>query len=138
MLWYPRKVAVLRESGYFVICDRGSERSRMQIFSHMGHFVRRIPIRFIDIVAGLAINRKGQIVAVDSVTPTIFILREDGELIKYIECSEYMTEPSDIAIFGEEYYICDFKGMYPNFSDYSSLSINNEVNVFCFVGYGLW
>merc|ERR1712018_254644 len=109
-LFYPRKVAVLRNSGYYVICDRGSERSRMQIFSPMGHFIRRIPIRFIDIVAGLAISREGYIVAVDSVTPTIFILHENGELIKYIECSEYMTEPSDIAIFGHEYYICDFKG----------------------------
>ena len=48
--------------------------------------------------------------AVDSVTPTIFILHENGALVKYIECSEYMTEPSDIAIFGSEYYICDFKG----------------------------
>jgi len=109
-LFYPRKVAVLRNSGYYVICDRGSERSRMQIFSPMGHFIRRIPIRFIDIVAGLAISREGYIVAVDSVTPTIFIMDPEGQLIKYIECSEYMTEPSDIAIFGNEYYICDFKG----------------------------
>ena len=31
----------------------------MQIFSPMGHFIRRIPIRFIDIVAGLAISREG-------------------------------------------------------------------------------
>ena len=58
-LFYPRKIAVLRDSGYYVICDRGSERSRMQIFSPMGHFIRRIPIRFIDIVAGLAISREG-------------------------------------------------------------------------------
>ena len=60
-LFYPRKVAVLRNTGYYVICDRGSERSRMQIFSPMGHFIRRIPIRFIDIVAGLAISREGQL-----------------------------------------------------------------------------
>ena len=55
--------------------------------------------------------------AVDSVTPTIFIIdpAEDdkkGHLRGYIECSEYMTEPSDIAIFGNEYYICDFKGKF--------------------------
>ena len=49
--------------------------------------------------------------AVDSVTPTIFIIDPaEGHLKGYIECSEYMTEPSDIAIFGNEYYICDFKG----------------------------
>ncbi len=110
MLWFPRKVAVIEESGNFVICDRGNERSRMQIFSPMGIFIRRIPIRFIDIVAGLAVNREGHIVAVDSVTPTIFVLHESGKLIKFIECSEYMTEPSDISIFNHEYYICDFKG----------------------------
>ena len=43
-------------------------------------------------------------------TPTIFILSEDGNLLKFIECADYMSEPSDIAIFGQEYYICDFKG----------------------------
>ena len=83
-LWYPRKIAVLKDSGNFVVCDRGNERSRMQIFSRMGHYVRRIQIRFIDIVAGLAIDRFNRIVAVDSVTPTIFILSEDGALLKYI------------------------------------------------------
>ena len=44
-LWYPRKVAVIRSSGKFVVCDRGSERSRMQIFSRNGYFVRKISIR---------------------------------------------------------------------------------------------
>jgi tripartite motif-containing protein 2/3 len=39
-LWYPRKVAVIRDSGKFVVCDRGSERSRMQIFNKSGHFLK--------------------------------------------------------------------------------------------------
>lgn len=39
-LWYPRKVAVMRDSGKFVICDRGNERSRMQIFNKNGHFLK--------------------------------------------------------------------------------------------------
>jgi tripartite motif-containing protein 2/3 len=39
-LWYPRKVAVIRDTGKFVVCDRGSERSRMQIFSKTGHFLK--------------------------------------------------------------------------------------------------
>lgn len=112
-LWYPRKVVVMKNTtGNFVVCDRGCERSRMQIFSPQGHFIRRIAIRFIDIVAGLAVQcwGDGHIVAVDSVTPTIFVLAEDGRLIKYHECSEFMNEPSDIAVFGRDYYICDFKG----------------------------
>ena len=58
-LWYPRKVAVMRDSGKYVVCDRGCERSRMQLFNKSGHFVKKIAIRYIDIVAGLAITPQG-------------------------------------------------------------------------------
>jgi len=58
-LWYPRKVAVIRTSGKYVVCDRGSERSRMQIFTKNGQFIKKIAIRYIDIVAGLAITTQG-------------------------------------------------------------------------------
>ena len=109
-LWYPRKVTVMRDTGKFVVCDRGNERSRMQIFNKNGHFMKKISIRYIDIVAGLAIANNGDIVAVDSVSPTVFRIREDGELIKWFDCSDFMREPSDIAINGNEYYVCDFKG----------------------------
>ena len=128
-LWYPRKVAVIRSSGKFVICDRGNERSRMQIFTRNGHFIRKISIRYIDIVAGLAITQQGlnfvcnikwllcidfigNIVAVDSVSPTVFCISEAGDLIKWFDCSDYMREPSDIAIFNNEYFVCDFKVFY--------------------------
>jgi len=46
-LWYPRKVAVMRNSGKFVVCDRGNERSRMQIFTKNGHFIKKIAIRWV-------------------------------------------------------------------------------------------
>lgn len=58
-MWYPRKVAVIRHSGKYVVCDRGNERSRMQIFTKNGHFIKKIAIRYIDIVAGLAISHAG-------------------------------------------------------------------------------
>jgi len=45
LLYYPRKVAVIRESGKFVVCDRGNERSRLQTFTKNGHFIRKIAIR---------------------------------------------------------------------------------------------
>jgi len=109
-LWYPRKVAMMKNSGKFVVCDRGNERSRMQIFTKHGHFVRKIAIRYIDIVAGLAITRDGNIVAVDSVTPTMFVISEQGELLRWFDCADYMREPSDIAVGGREFYVCDFKG----------------------------
>lgn len=82
----------------------------MQIFSRTGHFVKKIAIRYIDIVAGLAIDSEGRIVAVDSVTPTVFCIHENGELVRWFDCAEYMREPSDIAVSQHEYYICDFKG----------------------------
>ena len=93
-----------------------------------GHFIRRIAIRFIDIVAGLAVQcwGDGHIVAVDSVTPTIFVLAEDGRLIKYHECSEFMNEPSDIAVFGRDYYICDFKGNMPGLHYWNELTLMIE------------
>ncbi|XP_013404938.1 B-box type zinc finger protein ncl-1 [Lingula anatina] len=109
-LWYPRKVAVMRSTGKYVVCDRGNERSRMQIFTKSGHFIKKIAIRYIDIVAGLAITQQGYIVAVDSVSPTVFVISEGGDLVKWFDCSDYMREPSDIAISGKEYFVCDFKG----------------------------
>jgi len=57
--------------------------------------------RYIDIVAGLAVNSTGQIVAVDSVSPTVFVIAESGDLLRWFDCSDYMREPSDIAISGE-------------------------------------
>lgn len=47
--------------------------------------------------------------AVDSVSPTVFTISENGELLKWFDCSDYMREPSDIAVNGNEYYVCDFK-----------------------------
>ena len=50
---------MIRQTGKYVVCDRGNERSRMQIFTKNGHFVKKIAIRYIDIVAGLAITTQG-------------------------------------------------------------------------------
>ena len=47
--------------------------------------------------------------AVDSVSPTVFCIADSGELIKWFDCSDYMREPSDIAISGKDYFVCDFK-----------------------------
>ena len=51
----------------------------------------------------------GNIVEVDSVSPTVFTISEGGDLLKWFDCSDYMREPSDIAICDKEYYVCDFK-----------------------------
>ena len=91
----------MRNTGKFVVCDRGNERSRMQLFTKNGHFIKKIGIRFIDIVAGLAVTSHGLIIAVDSVSPTIFVISDSGILLRWFDCSDYMREPSDIAISGE-------------------------------------
>jgi hypothetical protein len=94
----------------FVVCDRGSERSRMQIFDRNGDFLSRVDIKCIDIVAGLVVTDDGQIVVVDSVSATLFGMDEAGNLSLVIECRNYMIEPSDIAVYNKHFYICDFKG----------------------------
>ena len=57
----------------------------------------------------LCLLHVGHIVAVDSVSPTVFCIGEAGDLIKWFDCSDYMREPSDIAISCNEYFVCDFK-----------------------------
>jgi hypothetical protein len=52
-------------------------------------------------VAGLAVTSQGHIVAVDSVSPTVFVISECGDLLRWFDCSDYMREPSDIAISGK-------------------------------------
>ena len=44
----------------------------------------------------------------DSVSPTVFVIAESGDLIRWFDCSDYMREPSDIAVSGREYFVCDF------------------------------
>ena len=56
------------------------------------------------------ISELGYIAAVDSVNPTVFVINpEDGNLVKWFDCSQHMKEPSDIAVSLHEFYICDFK-----------------------------
>lgn len=81
----------------------------MQIFSQNGDFLARIGIHFIDIVAGLAITPDGNIVIVDSVTAYIYVIAENGQTLKRLHCGD-MQEPSDIAVFNNCFYVCDFKG----------------------------
>lgn len=100
-LWCPRKVGVMKKNGHYVVCDRGCERSRLQVFDKYGRFVKKLAIHFIEIVAGLAITNQDHIVLVDSVTPKVFTIDVDNpDSIKCFDCSKYMKEPSDIAVKG--------------------------------------
>ncbi|XP_044255211.1 uncharacterized protein LOC123005492 [Tribolium madens] len=107
-LWHPRKVVKLPRQRCFVVCDRGYERSRMQVFTKEGKFYKKIHLHFIDIVAGVAVTDKEQIIVVDSVTPTVFIVGEN-DFLRSLDCSRFMQEPSDVVTRGDEFFICDFK-----------------------------
>jgi hypothetical protein len=50
------------------------------------------------------------VVVVDSVSRTIFIVDPDnGKLFRFLECANFLIEPSDIAVCKDDFYICDFK-----------------------------
>lgn len=70
-----------------------------------GNFIHSRVNRYIDIVAGLAVTPHGLIVAVDSVSPTVFNITENGDLLTWFDCSEHMREPSDIAVNGKSTHL---------------------------------
>jgi len=46
---------------HYIVCDWGNERSRLQLFTQHGQFVRKISVRYIEIVAGLTVSAQGQL-----------------------------------------------------------------------------
>ena len=56
-LFYPRKVAYFQETNKLVVCDRGSDRSRLQIFDRNGNCENVISLDFVAIVAGMTTYR---------------------------------------------------------------------------------
>jgi hypothetical protein len=60
---------------------------------------KKIYIQYIDIVAGIAVTENEDIVVVDSVTPTVFIIGQN-DFLRSIDCTDFMEEPSDIAVVG--------------------------------------
>ncbi|UXI17639.1 hypothetical protein NH340_JMT03582 [Sarcoptes scabiei] len=118
-LHQPRKIAMIppaildENNGYsavFVVCDRGTKRSRMQVFSTEGDFIRLIDIPSMDIVSGLTTTQDRKIIVVDSVRSGVLVMDEYGLLLNWFTCAPHMMEPSDIAVHNKHFYICDFKG----------------------------
>ncbi|XP_055340018.1 brain tumor protein-like isoform X2 [Paramacrobiotus metropolitanus] len=128
-LWYPRKVAWLGETRYqparLVVCDRGQERSRIQIFTvrrdycafsreNVGNrdplaYQQTIQVDYVAIVAGMTVYRN-RILIVDSVHPACLAFEPNGYVTFWFDCSTHMKEPSDIVVANDHFYICDFKG----------------------------
>ena len=61
LTYCPTQVAVMKNCGKYVICDRGNERSRMQIFTKHGHFVRKIAIRYRKYITVVSQTFPGQV-----------------------------------------------------------------------------
>uniref|UniRef100_A0A5S6QJ11 B box-type domain-containing protein n=1 Tax=Trichuris muris TaxID=70415 RepID=A0A5S6QJ11_TRIMR len=132
-LWYPRKVALTHDNGVIIVCDRGPDKSRIQFFSRKGTFLRCIHLKLVDIVAGLAVDEDGSLVIVDSSRRTVFCIDQGGELSRWFTCHETF-EPSELAIYQHEYFICDFKGhavcVYTSTGTFSRRIGNNNLTPF--------
>ncbi len=101
-------LALVTLYGYFFIYVNFS-----QIFDDNGRFVKQIEIKFVDIVAGLTTTPDGKIVVMDSVRPTVFIIDPDNRVpIKYLDIADTVSEPSDIVVYNDHFYICDFKVLF--------------------------
>ncbi|KAH9510548.1 hypothetical protein DERF_009070 [Dermatophagoides farinae] len=117
-LHQPRKIAMLPpailrpedSNPVFIVCDRGPKRSRMQMFSLDGHFMRLIDMPPMDIVSGLTTTQDRRIIVVDSVRFGLIVMDEFGRLLNCFTFSSYEMEPSDIVFHNKHFYICDFKG----------------------------
>ena len=68
-------------------------------------------IAYVHIVAGMSQTADGIIVIIDSVKPTVFFVDpEKNVLVKNFGCSDYIVEPSDIAVSKDGFsFVTDFK-----------------------------
>jgi hypothetical protein len=55
------KLLLLDQQENLLFVKRGNKRNRMQILTRNGLFIKKISIRYIDILAGLAITQQGLI-----------------------------------------------------------------------------
>lgn len=106
-LWRPRRVAVTVSQRY-VVCDRGQGSWRLQLFTPNGHFVRTIPLQDCDIVTSVVADGD-EIVVIDSAKSKILVFSEHGRLLRHLDCSFCVREPSAMIAYEDDYYICDYK-----------------------------
>lgn len=105
------QVALSRaDNPLFVVCDRGVDRSRLQIFTPLGEFVRQIRLLNVDIVSGLVSTQDRKIILVDSIRADVLVLSEFGQLLLHFNCGMQVKEPGEIAFHEFKFFICDFQG----------------------------
>lgn len=106
----PQVALSRNDNPLFVICDRGQDRSRLQIFTPVGGFVRQIRLLNVDIVSGLVSTQDRKIILVDSIRADVLVLSEFGELLLHFNCGMQVKEPGDLAFHNSKFFICDFQG----------------------------
>jgi len=105
----PQLVQSMADNPCYVVCDRGTDRSRLQVFTVLGNFVRAIPLPTVELVSGLIATQDRKIVLVDSILGVVRVHNEYGDLLFAFNCGVNVREPGDIAIHNSEYYVCDFQ-----------------------------
>lgn len=101
--------SVVLDNPIYIVCDRGTARSRLQVFTPNGKFIRVIPIPTVDIVSGLTGTQDRKIILSDSIRGDIIVLNEFGEQLFFFN-SIGVEEPGDVAVHNNHYYVCDFRG----------------------------
>ena len=106
----PQVVLTPRDNPCYVICDRGSDRSRLQVFSPEGNFIRIIKIPKVEIVSGLTGTQDRKIIIVDSIRSEVLVMTEFGDLLYFFNCGLDVIEAGDIAVHNHHFYLCDYQG----------------------------
>lgn len=97
-----------------VVCDLGTKRSRLQMFSLDGQFERELPLLDVNIVAGLTTTQDCRILLVDSCNSTLFMYTPCGLLMNSFRLGGggpqlALVEASELAAHKDMVFVCDFK-----------------------------
>ncbi|OQV18432.1 putative Brain tumor protein [Hypsibius exemplaris] len=113
-LWHPRKVAYIPGTDHVVISDRVNGCSRIQIFERTGKFIRALGnlhglrMALNTTTAGLTVYNK-QIIIVEVQPSACSMLNEDGSVAHWFGLDDIMSEPSDVVVINQFFFISDFR-----------------------------
>jgi len=108
----PQLAQSMADNPCYVVCDRGTDRSRLQVFTLEGEHVRTIPIPAVELVSGLTGTQDRKLILVDSIRGDVRVLNEFGDLLFIFNTGMNVSEPADIALHNGHFYICDFQSHY--------------------------
>ncbi|VDK35956.1 unnamed protein product [Gongylonema pulchrum] len=128
-LYYPKKALAyesrIGEGGYIVV-DRGETKARMQLFSKRGEF---IPSPAVEYVSAMTMNDSLNLVVFTSLVKMYFLDIDQLEplVLRTVDCSKFIGEPSDVAFYRNRYFVTDYK-------HHCVASLNAEGELLCRFG----